>query len=320
MEVARKFRALELHAARAGREVFETLVQVVLDSPARDSAALATEIEQAVDALLGAMPAYAPPLNAICRVSTLAEAGLRNGLPVQELKTAFNEERNRFRLWSQEAREKTALVGAELIRQGHKVFTFTFGETVMRVLSEAVGQGKAFRVRVTESSPNRDGVQTASALAEIGVPVELSIDACMAELIAGCDLMLVGAEAITAVGSAVCKVGTYPAALVARANNVPVYVVVDSSKFNLLSLYSIPLVLDHLRRQDVLPNNDRPDVQVEGHLFDETPQTLISALVTERGLMHPVAAAALMRELPFSSHLFQKLSAWSLSKESLSVT
>ena len=85
LEVILKFRALELHAARAGREVFETLVQVALDSQTHDSAALSMEIEQAVDALLEVMPAYAPPLNAICRVSTLAESGLRDGLTVQEL-------------------------------------------------------------------------------------------------------------------------------------------------------------------------------------------------------------------------------------------
>ena len=226
----------------------------------------------------------------------------------------FVEERNHFRRWSQEAQEKTALLGARLIHPGQTIFTFTYGETVMGVFHQAISQGKTFQVKVTESRPNNDGLATARALAKLGVLVELSVDACMAELISGCDLMIVGAEAITAEGSAVCKVGTYPAALLARANNIPVYVVVDSSKFDLLSLYGIPLVLNSLQRQDVLSGNHRNGAEVAGHLFDETPQALISALVTERGIIPPTVSAALMQQMPFSSRLFEKMAGWSFSK------
>jgi translation initiation factor 2B subunit (eIF-2B alpha/beta/delta family) len=155
---------------------------------------------------------------------------------------------------------------------------------------------------VTESRPNNDGAVTARSLAEAGIEVEISIDACMNTLMSKADLMVVGAEAILADGSAVCKVGTYPSALIASQFQVPVYVFVDTMKFYVNSLSGKEIELDQLDASELWRENTRPPA-IRGHLFDRTPAEYIKAVVTERGIQHPSQVALQMLSMPISKVL-----------------
>jgi hypothetical protein len=66
--VAERFKSLELHAARGGREVMEALAETARLSTARNLSSLASDIEAAILEILAVMPAYAPPLNIMHRV------------------------------------------------------------------------------------------------------------------------------------------------------------------------------------------------------------------------------------------------------------
>ncbi len=311
LELAGKFERLELHAARSGREVMEALALVSAESRAVDAIELAEELEQSIDALLPVMPAYAPPLNVMHRVLARVERGLASGMNGDQLKAEIQAEAAQYRRWSAEAREKLAAFAATLVRDGSIVYTFTLSETALRVLKQACTQGKSFRVLITESRPNYDGLVTARELVAAGIDVEVTIDAAMAELVSRADLMLVGAEAINADGSAVCKVGTYPSALLAHTFSVPVYVVVDTGKFNVSSLCGLPLPLAPLGPRDF--SALRQGANIVGHLFDTTPADLIRGIITERGLIAPAAATSVTQQLPVSARLQQKLRAWEKS-------
>lgn len=305
-----RFAATELHAARAGREVMDVLAQIAAESSATNTAELASEIEVAIDTLLAVMPAYAPPLNVMHHIMVQVEEGLSNGLTVEGLKAALAGEAEHYQRWSIEAREKVARHGAALIPDSAALFTFTLSETVMSTLRQARQQGKKFRVLVTESRPNRDGLTTAALLAEMGVPVAISIDACIGELVPQADMMLIGAEAVMADGSAICKVGTYPAALVAKAHGVPVFVAADTMKFNATSALGLPLWLASIASSDVLPADLAGRAKVVGHLFDCTPAALIAGVVTERGVLSPADCSAAIGEMPLSKTLASKLVEW----------
>lgn len=307
--VVAQFAALELHAARSGREVMAALAQVAADSTTADAPALADELESSVDALLAVMPPYAPPLNVMHRLLSLVESALARGDSADQLRASIRAAAADFQRWSAGARDRIAAVGAALIPDDAVVFTYTLSETALRTLLEARRSGKSFRLLVTESRPNQDGLVTARELSRAGVPVGLSIDACLGELLRQADVMLVGAEAINADGSAVCKVGTYPAALVAKAYGVPVYVVVDTLKFNVSSLWGLKLKLDPIRPDDLSLDASMAGAPVVGHLFDQTPAGLISGVVTERGVIAPGACAALMLDMPASDSLRAKLAA-----------
>jgi translation initiation factor 2B subunit (eIF-2B alpha/beta/delta family) len=130
--VIEQFEALELHAARSGREVMDALTQVVLDSKAISTAELTGEVEAAVDALLAAMPAYAPPLNVMHRLLSRVEEVQSSGATTRDLRRAYEREAAAFNEWSSTARERIPTYGAELISDDATVFTYTLSETALR--------------------------------------------------------------------------------------------------------------------------------------------------------------------------------------------
>lgn len=270
---------------------------------------LASELDSNIDALLQAMPAYAPPINVMHQVYARFELALRSQRSVEEIRAEIVETADSYRDWSKQARARIAGYGTHVIPNGAQVFTFTLSETVLGTLLEVWKRGVQFTVMVTESRPNSDGRLTASSLAAEGIQVEISIDSCVGEMIPQADVMLVGAEAILSDGSAICKVGTYPAALVARKHGVPVYVLADSLKFHPTSLFGQPLSLDPIQRGEVLGESTVQRASVRGHLFDRTSADLITAFITERGLMPPNQVSQWMLEMPISESIVTRLRA-----------
>jgi translation initiation factor 2B subunit (eIF-2B alpha/beta/delta family) len=310
----------ELHAARSGRALMAALADTAVDSPADSTAALAGELEAAVDAVLDVLPAYAPPINVMHQVMLLVEHAEAAGLPLAELRERLADQARAFSAWAQQSRPAVATHAAQLIRPGATVFTHTLSETILATLAEARRRGSRFRLLVTESRPNQDGLVTAARAHALGIGVQVGIDACLSDLIPQADLVLVGAEAILADGSAICKVGTYPAALVAHSHGCPVYVVVDTYKFNASSLLGLPLWLDPLSPGDVIRDLGTRTAAIVGHLFDVTPPGLIRGIVTERGLISPASCADIMGAMPLSARLGAKLAAWYERKQATVIT
>jgi translation initiation factor 2B subunit (eIF-2B alpha/beta/delta family) len=306
-EVAALFEAQALHAARSGREVMSALAAVAAESPAASVDGLSAELEANLEALLHVMPAYAPPLNAMHQVFAEVERGRDARLPLAELKSRLAQTASDYQAWSSSARQVIAANALPLIMSGSTVFTFTLSETVLGVLREVHRRGARFRVLVTESRPNNDGRLTARSLSDEGIEVGLGIDASVGELLAQADLMLVGAEAVLCDGSAICKAGTYPAALAARRSNVPVYVLVDTMKLHVGSLFGEALRLDPIQSTSLPRATTTDELAVRGHLFDRTPAALLTALITEKGIVHPSQAGTWMLGMPFSQTVAGKL-------------
>lgn len=301
----RLFEARGIHAARSGRELMEALAAVSADSSATGVDSLGHELEANMDALIEVMPAYAPPVNVMHRIQAELDRARAERLSAGALQTAIARAAAAYQGWSEQARGRIADCAASLISDGATVFTFTLSETVLTVLRAAAKRGLRFKVVVTESRPNNDGRSTARALAESGVTVQIGIDAAVGELLPQADLMLIGAEAILSDGSAICKVGTYPAALAARRAAVPVYVLVDSQKLHPISLLGHSPSLDPIEGGDLPAGADA--TRINGHLFDQTPAQLISALVTERGIVHPTQASVWMLNMPVSEALSARM-------------
>jgi translation initiation factor 2B subunit (eIF-2B alpha/beta/delta family) len=314
-EVIAGFERMDLHAARAGRVVMQALAQTAADSPATDLAALNAELGAAVEALLAVMPAYAPPRNVMHRVLALTERALEGEGTVADVRAALMKEAAGYSTWHQTAQAKIIEHATALIPAGGTVFTFTLSETISLVLVGAKRSGRNFRVLVTESGPNNDGLETVRRLSEAGIPVAVGPDACLGELVPQAGVILVGAEAILADGSAICKVGTYVAGLVAAAHGVPLYVVVDTMKLDASSRVGGSDWRAGLPAGAILRPPLRPGVRVVGSLFDRTPPHLITGIVTERGVLHPAACEVLFRVLPLSHTLTTRLAALRFERE-----
>lgn len=301
------FEAKELHASRSGREVMQALGSVVAGTQATTLDDFSTEFDENISALADALQTYAPTMNVLHSLYTSYDGALNEGQALVSFQAGIVDQVEGYLAWSQDARTRIAAIGKTIIPMGSSIFTFTLSETVMRTLLEAWDSGIDFRVLVTESRPNNDGRATGKALAEAGIPVEVSIDASMQELISHADLMIIGAEAILADGCAVCKIGTYPAALVAHQSGVPLYVVVDTMKFYVNSSVGKGITLDNLDQTEVIGTEFSTSPRVDGHLFDRTPPEYISGLITELGIMHPSQASLHMLTMPISDAIVNRV-------------
>jgi len=105
------------------------------------------------------------------------------------------------------------------------------------------------------------------------------------------DLVVVGADRIARNGDAANKIGTYPLAIAARAHGVPFYVVAPSSTFDADTPSGAEIVIEQRSASEVtrpFGNRLAPEGSpVWNPAFDVTPAALVTAWVSERGLVDP---------------------------------
>ncbi|MFQ5944513.1 MAG: S-methyl-5-thioribose-1-phosphate isomerase [Anaerolineales bacterium] len=194
--------------------------------------------------------------------------------------------------------------GAELIQDSDTVIhhcntgalaTVDYG-TALGVIRAAHEQGKQVHVLVDETRPRLQGAKlTAWELEQYGVPYELISDNAAGYFLSHGQVSacFVGADRVAANGDVANKIGTYMLALAAHDNEVPFYAVVPTSTIdlNLPSGVDIPieerdpsevLDLEH-RGRAIAPENSK----ARNPAFDITPNRLVTAIVTEVGVMRP---------------------------------
>ena len=192
--------------------------------------------------------------------------------------------------------------GADLVRDGARVLTHcnagslaTVGYgTALGIVRAAADTGKQVRVWVDETRPVLQGSRlTAWELARLGIDATLIADAAAGSLMAGgeVDLVVVGADRVAANGDVANKIGTYPLAVLARHHDVPFVVAVPTSTIDLACPRGADIPVErrpaeeiaHLGGDRVAPEG----VTVENRAFDVTPADLVSAIVTEVGILRP---------------------------------
>jgi methylthioribose-1-phosphate isomerase len=111
------------------------------------------------------------------------------------------------------------------------------------------------------------------------------------------DLVLTGADRIAADGSVANKVGTYSLAVLARHHNVPFVVVAPASTVDLDTPDGASITVEHRSADEVASMAGQPvaplGTQAYNPAFDVTPPALLTAIVTELGVMQPVTAGNL---------------------------
>jgi len=172
--------------------------------------------------------------------------------------------------------------------------------TALSPIYEAHDGGTALHVWVDETRPRNQGASlTAFELGAHGVPHTIVVDNAGGHLMQQglVDLVLVGADRVTANGDAANKIGTYLKALAAKDNGVPFYVALPHSTidWSLTSGREIPI--EERNADEVLIMSGRtrdgqviaveisaPGSPARNDAFDVTPARLITGLITERGV------------------------------------
>ena len=168
--------------------------------------------------------------------------------------------------------------------------------TALGVIRMAHEQGKNIHVLVDETRPRLQGARlTAWELKQYGIPYEIISDNAAGYFLRSGQVqkVLFGGDRMAANGDVANKIGTYMLALAARDNDVPAYSVVPTSTID-LALADGGLIPIEERTSDEVLNlqvNGQP-VAPEGAAarnpaFDVTPHRLLSAIVTENGVIYP---------------------------------
>jgi len=167
-------------------------------------------------------------------------------------------------------------VSAELITPGATVMVHSSSSTVMAMLLAATNE---FRVVCTEALPGGEGREMASNLVERGFEVELLSNAEAANVVAGMDLILVGADAIGP-GRSINKVGTCELAEEAHAFDVPIYTVASLAKVLPEELFERAATESTYGAIGAIPLG-------VGGLAEVVPLSWFSGVITEKGVITP---------------------------------
>ncbi len=198
--------------------------------------------------------------------------------------------------------EKMAEFGASLIPEKARILTYcntgalaTAGwGTALGIIRAAHKQGKEVEVFVSETRPVLQGARlTAWELQQEGVPYTLITDNMAGYLFIhkGVNLALVGADRIAANGDFANKIGTYNLAVLADYHNCPFYVAAPWSTID-LNIYTGQEIPIEMRDPKEVRNICGHLVTVEdcpvlNPSFDVTPNHLVSAFITEKGIIKP---------------------------------
>ena len=192
--------------------------------------------------------------------------------------------------------------GSRLIRKGSTVLTHcntgalaTGGiGTALGIIAVAHSEGRVKMVYVDETRPLLQGARlTTWELGQRKIPATLICDNMAAGLMAAgrIDCVMVGADRIADNGDFANKTGTYGLAVLARHHRLPFYVAAPTSTIDpgIGSRAGIPI--EHRRECEVTDCGGRevacPGAKAYNPAFDVTPSGLVTALVTEKGVLAP---------------------------------
>jgi len=173
--------------------------------------------------------------------------------------------------------------------------------TALSVAAELAARGRLELVIATETRPLLQGARlTVYELARLGIPHQLIVDSAAAGLIAdgAVDAVIVGCDRVAANGDVANKVGTYGLALAARAAEIPFVVVGPTSTIDLECPTGAEIEIEERDPREVLSAREvelaPPGTACRNPAFDITPAALVSALVTERGVVRTPGRASIV--------------------------
>lgn len=230
-----------------------------------------------------------------CQQSSVKDGELLRAALLEEAKTIHEEDRA---MCHAIGRHGAVLIpdNATLITHCNAggLATAEYG-TALSVMFTCQDQGKRLKVFADETRPLWQGARlTAFELHQRGIPTTVMCDSVAAHVMQTqkIDAVIVGADRITARGDVANKIGTYGLAVVAKHHGVPFYVAAPSSTFDLTLLNGSEIPIELRSREEVvMPYGQHvaPDgVGVYNPAFDVTPAELVSALITERGVITDV--------------------------------
>ena len=167
--------------------------------------------------------------------------------------------------------------------------------TALSAIFTAQDQGKNLHVYADETRPLLQGSRlTAWELQQRQIPCTVICDSMAAQVMreGRVQAVIVGADRITARGDTANKIGTYGVAILAKHHNIPFYVAAPRSTFDLSMLRGEEITIEQRQPHEITNGFGRQTaptgIDAYNPAFDVTPAELITAIITERGIIAPV--------------------------------
>jgi methylthioribose-1-phosphate isomerase len=262
---------------------------------------LIDELVQAADTLRASRPTAVNLAWAVDHMLAIIQQPCAS---VDEMRKRLIDEAERMADEDVAVNKRMACFGAELIEDGDTIIhhcntgalaTVDWG-TALGCIRMAHEQGKKVHVLVDETRPRLQGARlTAWELSQYGISYEIISDNAAGYFLHSGQVQKVmfGSDRVAANGDVANKIGTYMLALAAHSNDVPVYAVMPSSTIDLSIPDGSQIPIEERDPGEVL------NIQVNGEAvvpsgakarnpaFDITPHTLLTALVTDKGVVYP---------------------------------
>ncbi len=284
-------------------------VQACLERPAAEVLAAA---EQAADELARSRPTAVNLFWALSRMRERARVVHAAGAGGAQLARALLTEAHEIYEGDRATCARMGDLGAELIADGATVLTHcnagalaTAGMgTALAPIYRAVEQGKRVKVYADETRPLLQGARlTAWELVQAGIDVTLITDGMAARVMfeGRIDAVFVGSDRIARNGDVCNKIGTYGVALAAAAHNIPFYVVAPLSTFDPSLESGAKIPIEERSGEEITGGFGRRTAPLGVHTynpaFDVTPARLVTAIVTEVGILRNPTTARIEEAL-----------------------
>jgi methylthioribose-1-phosphate isomerase len=172
--------------------------------------------------------------------------------------------------------------------------------SALGVVRSAVANGSTLRVYADETRPFLQGARlTAWELMHDGIPTTVICDNMAATLMRSGKIqsVIVGADRIAANGDVANKVGTYGVSILAKEHGIPFFVAAPWSTVDLATATGDEIEIEQRSAQEVTHHGGRQltphGVDIENPAFDVTPARYVTAIITERGVIHAPSQAAM---------------------------
>ncbi|MGB7070099.1 MAG: S-methyl-5-thioribose-1-phosphate isomerase [Pyrinomonadaceae bacterium] len=261
---------------------------------------LEDELEYICEVLGATRPTAVNLFWAIDRMKRKFQAAKSERLSVSEIKQVLIEDAAAIHEEDIESQRLIAQYGGELIEDNSTVLTHcnagalaTGGVwgTALGVIRGAIDQGKSVSVIADETRPYLQGSRlTVWELLQDDIPVTLITDNMSGHIMkkGRVQAVVVGSDRIAANGDVANKIGTYMVAVLAKQHGIPFYVAAPLSTVDLNCPTGEQIPIEERDIREVTHVKDiqlAPDgIGVSNYAFDVTPNELVTAIITEKGV------------------------------------
>jgi methylthioribose-1-phosphate isomerase len=258
------------------------------------------ELDYICDVLGKTRPTAVNLFWAIDRMKRTFQKAKAEGKSVSEIKQILLNDAKAIHEEDIESQRLIAEFGGELIENDSVVLTHcnagalaTGGVwgTALGVIRGAVNQGKNISVIADETRPYLQGARlTAWELDQDDIPVTLITDNMSGHIMkkGGVQAVVVGSDRIAANGDVANKIGTYMVAVLAKRHNIPFYVAAPLSTVDMNCPTGDEIPIEERDTREVTHVKDiqlAPEgISVSNYAFDVTPNDLVTAIITEKGV------------------------------------